>query len=126
MAERLRGYVVGIMRDVLSKKDPAEAAIIDEAEVLHAHKEAVLAPDLTRQMRHPDNIIPPAEVIPALLSEDNKSLTTIVKTMEQEQSLRDALLSARTGSLDAVRKARAAGHEIPGIDEKLKILGIAP
>ena len=124
LAERIRSTVVGIMQDVLKENDPERAALIYEAEDLRARTKVVFASDWVQQIRHPDNIIPPEEVVPALLSEDVDSLAAIVKTMEQEEDLHESLAHTRTESLDVVRKARADGHELPGIEDKLRVLGI--
>jgi hypothetical protein len=58
-------------------------------------------------------------------AEDIESLAAIVKTMEQDEALGESLAHARSGSLDIVRKARAAGQALPGIEQKLRILGVA-
>jgi hypothetical protein len=57
----------------------------------------------------------------ALLCESVKSITQIVKGAEQFDEF---LSQARPELIDIVRNARAAGHEIPGLEDKLAIFGV--
>lgn len=124
LADRLRGYVVGVIQDTL-KGDPKRAQLIAEAEALEAQRRAAFSTDWVRQIGHPDKVIPPDEVISALLTESPETLTQIVLTLESDAKLRTPLLHARTGALDVVRKASSAGQATPEMVEKLQILGVA-
>lgn len=123
---KLREYVIGIWHDTY-KSYPEKLALLDKAEAAHAQRQnTMLVTEWLRQILHPDKVIPPDEIIPALLSEDIAALTAAVKVMESEPSLRSTmLLHVRTGALDVVRPALAAGHTLPDIAEKLSILGVA-
>ena len=124
-ADRTRGYVVGIMRDTLATKGADQVAGIDEAEVLYATSQKMALIEWRNQVQHPANIIPPQEIIPALLSEDIDSFKAIVNEMETAPTLKNALANARTGALDIVRQTVSAGYNIPGIEEKLEVLGVS-
>ncbi len=124
LADRLREYVVGIIQDTV-KEDPKRAQLIAEAEELVAQRRAFSSTDWVRQIRHPENVIPPEEVASALLTESPDTVTQIVLGLESDAKLRTALIHIRTGSLDVVRRASAAGQATPEMVEKLQILGVA-
>ncbi len=90
-ADQTRAYIVGIMRDALATKGEDQVVEIDEAEKLYAASQNMALIEWRNQVRHPEEIIPPQEVIPALLSEDLGSLRAIVNEMEVQPTFRDAL-----------------------------------
>ena len=125
MGEKLRAFAVGTMLDAMKGHNAEGAAAIEEAEGLHAQRQAFFSSNFLCQLINREKIIPPEEIVPALLCEDEASLNVIVDGMEQDRALHESLAYARTGALDIVREARATGAALPGIEQKLKILGVA-
>jgi hypothetical protein len=125
MGERLRAFVVGTMLDTMKGHNAEGAAAIEEAEVLHAQRQAFFSSNFLRQLINRAPVIPPDEIVPALLCENESSLRVIVNGMEHDQALHESLAHARTGALDIVRAARATGAALPEIEHKLQILGVA-
>jgi hypothetical protein len=124
-ADQTRAYIVGIMRDALATTGEDQVVGIDAAEKLYASSQNMASIEWRNQVRHPEKIVPPQEVIAALLCEDLNSLRAIVNEMETQPTFREALANARTGALDIVRPAVATGCNIPEIKEKLAILGVS-
>lgn len=121
----LRDFVIGVWRDTVTPY-PDKLAALEEAETLNTnHINVVFATDWLRQLGNPIRVIPVDEVVSSLLAENIDDLIATVKVLESEPDLRGSLLSVRTGALDVVRPALAAGHMLPNIKEKLNILGVA-
>jgi hypothetical protein len=107
-ADQTRAYIVGIMRDALATKGEDQVVEIDEAEKLYAASQNMALIEWRNQVRHPEEIIPPQEVIPALLSEDLGSLRAIVNEMEVQPTFRDALEARNCGRTQYSRNQREA------------------
>lgn len=125
---RTRATVMKIWRNQLAGNVEA-LATLDQASELEKQEAAIFLTEWSRHIGHSGQFIPFDEVVPSLLTEDIESLTAIIKIIESQPksqpSLLPVLLNARTGALDIVRPLLASGHLIPGIVEKLNILGVA-
>ena len=119
-ADFLRGHAIGYIKDVLKHLDPAQVPHIEEAEARHARLLVQNTGDWSWQIYRAD-VIPDDEAMEALLCESVESITRIVKGAKPFDEF---FSQARPALLDIVRKARAAGQEIPGLDDKLAILGV--
>jgi hypothetical protein len=118
-AEKLLAFVRDCMREWISENNPEGLASLEEAQKIDAQYDATFSSDWICQISD----IPSAERTASLLTDPVSSLTAIVRTLESSSGLREVLVIARPEALDLVRKARSEGHQLPGIEEKLKILG---
>jgi hypothetical protein len=119
----LRKHAIGYMTDILKTFNPARLPGIEEAETAHARFFAQNSSDWSWQVYRGD-VIPDDEASQALLSESAESIAQIVKGAGQFQHPHGFLPRARAELLPIVRGAYAAGHNIPGLERKLEILGI--
>jgi hypothetical protein len=120
-AEFLVGHAGGFMKDALKHFDPPQVSQIEKAEARHAQILAQHPCDWSWQVYRGD-VIPDDEALQALLCESAESITQIVKGAEQ---FNEFLSQARLELISIVRNVDAAGHEIPGLEEKLAIFGVA-
>jgi hypothetical protein len=119
-AEFLLGHAVGYMKDALKHFDPAQVSQIEKAEARYAQFLTQNPCDWSWQVYRGD-VIPDDEAIQALLCESAESIAQIVRGGEK---FNEFLSQARAELISIVRNADAAGHEIPGLEEKLAILGV--
>ncbi|MBC8737110.1 tryptophan leader peptide [Paraburkholderia sp. UCT31] len=124
----LRGNIVAVWRSAIEKsKNRRSLAALEQAEALRAERHAALhASEWTSQLLSRTSLIPPEEVVAALLSEPPAELEKAVTTLQANPQLHDTLANCRSAGLRLVAEARAAGHPLADIDEKLRILGGAP
>ncbi|WP_341313551.1 tryptophan leader peptide [Paraburkholderia sp. IMGN_8] len=118
----LRKHVLDIWRVALGNS-PEQLEVLNRAETnQHRQREALYGTVWMRHLLSEGTLLPADEVVPALLSEDSVEIAKAVAVMTAEPGLHDALANCRAGALALVRDARASGHALPGIDEKLRIL----
>lgn len=67
-------------------------------------------------------MIPPEEVVPALLSESAPELEKAVTGLQSEPRLHETLAQCRATAHRLVNELRAAGHPLPELGDKLRIL----
>ena len=116
--EVLRGHAVGYMRDLLEHFDPAQLSRLDEAEGRGAQFMARHPCDWSWQVYRGD-VIPDDEAVQALLCESSASIAQVAQCGEAS-----FLSLARAEAAELARTLRAAGHEIPELDMKLRALGL--
>ena len=115
------------------KNQPETQALYAEADKLHYLQQATMyGTQWLAQIGNPEGIIPPDEVVAAFLCQSIEEVRETVRILEADTasddggpSLRTVLLQMRSGTLDVVKPLLRAGHELPGIREKLDILGVA-
>ena len=115
------------------KNQPETQALYAEADKLHHIQQAnMYGTQWLAQIGNPDGIIPPDEVVAAFLCQSIDEVRETVRILEADTapddggpSLRTVLLQMRSGALGVVKPLLKAGHELPGIREKLDILGVA-
>jgi hypothetical protein len=72
------------------------------------------------------SLIPPEEVVPALLSESPPELEMAVTALQAEPRLHEALAQCRASAHRLLNESGAGGHNIPDIGDKLRILDGLP
>jgi hypothetical protein len=123
--ETCRSFITDVWMGA-HKNNPEKLALYAKAEQLHHQKQAVVyATEWLRQVGNPEGVIPPQEVVAALLSEGLEQVQATVRVLEHDEDLRSMLLQLRTSSLDIVKPLLAAGHQLPDIREMLEALGVA-
>ncbi len=119
----LRDKVMEIWRSALHN-NAHQLATLEEAETVLRERRAVLfATDWMRQLRSHASPIPPQEVVAALLSDTPTEIERAVAALQAEPQLHSTLDNCRSYAHRLVAEVRAAGHTLPDIDEKLRILG---
>jgi hypothetical protein len=105
------------------QKNRHSLATLDEDEARRAERRALLyGCDWTAQMLSHGSLIPPEEVVPALLSESHPELEKAVTGLQAEPRLHETLAHCRTAAHRLVSELRAAGHSFPDMTDKLRIL----
>ena len=129
----LQGYVAESRRMLISRWQQALADKADalqklaEAEKLHhENRNALYSTEWLRQYRHPDNVIPPDEIVPSLLTVDRETLEITIMAIQSHPKLRPMLPTTRKLALEIVRPMMITGRPLPGLVEKLDALGVAP
>jgi hypothetical protein len=119
----LRDKVMEIWRSALHN-NAHQLATLEEAETVQRERRAALyATDWMRQLRSHASPIPPQEVVAALLSDTPTEIERAVAALQAEPQLHSTLDNCRSYAHRLVSEVRAAGHTLPDIDEKLRILG---
>ncbi|MGA7817583.1 tryptophan leader peptide [Caballeronia sp.] len=119
----LRDKVMEIWRSALHN-NAHQLATLEEAETVQRERRAALyATDWMRQLRSHASPIPPQEVVAALLSDTPTEIERAVAALQAESQLHSTLENCRSYAHRLVAEVRAAGHTLPDIDEKLRILG---
>jgi hypothetical protein len=120
-----RKFIIDVWMGAVQTK-PDVVALLEKAEKLHNERLAIVyGTEWLRQIGHHEKVIPPDEIIPSLLTEDVEALTESIRLIELQPDLQPMLLNVRTGALDIVRPVLAAGYSLPGIADKLAIIGVA-
>lgn len=98
-------------------------ATLDQDETRRAERRTLLyGCDWTAQLLSHGSLIPPEEVVPALLSESPAELEKAVAGLQAEPRLHEMLAHCRAAAHRLVSELRAAGHSAPDMAEKLQIL----
>jgi len=98
-------------------------AMLEQDEARKAERRALLyGCDWTAQLLTHGSLIPPEEVVPALLSECTSDLEKAVTGLQSEPRLHETLAHCRVVAHRLVSELRAAGHNVPDMSDKLRIL----
>ena len=102
-------------------------AMLEQDEARKAERRALLyGCDWTAQLLTHGSLIPPEEVVPALLSECTSDLEKAVTGLQSEPRLHETLAHCRVVAHRLVSELRAAGHNVPDMSDKLRILTGTP
>ncbi|PRY06661.1 tryptophan leader peptide [Paraburkholderia sp. BL25I1N1] len=123
---RLRTDILTTWRTSLHRSRHSLAAL-DQEEAQRAERRALLyGCDWTAQLLSNGSLIPPEEVVPALLSESPSELEKVVTALQAEPRLHDTLVHCRATAHRLDNEARSGGRNIPDIAGKLRILDGPP
>ncbi|RKT20331.1 hypothetical protein B0G69_3617 [Paraburkholderia sp. RAU2J] len=128
------GDAIGSLRtDILTTwrasihKNRHSLAALEQQEAQRTERRALLyGCDWTAQLLSHGSLIPPDEVVPALLSESPSELEKVVTGLQAEPRLHETFAQCRATAHRLVNELRAGGHNIPDIGDKLRILDSAP
>ncbi|MBC8746593.1 hypothetical protein OKW43_007187 [Paraburkholderia sp. WC7.3g] len=102
-------------------------ATLEQEEAKRAERRTLLyGCEWTAQLLSHGSLIPPEEVVPALLSEPPSELEKAVTGLRGEPRLHQTLAQCCATAHRLVNELRAAGRQLPDIDDKLRILDSAP
>jgi hypothetical protein len=105
------------------QKNRHSLAMLDQDEARKAERRALLyGCDWTGQLLSHGSLLPPEEVVPALLSEPPSELEKAVTGLQTEPRLQETLAHCRAAAHRLVSELRAAGHNTPDMTDKLRIL----
>ncbi|GJH14434.1 hypothetical protein CBA19CS11_36370 [Caballeronia novacaledonica] len=122
----LRQDVLSAWRGAIQKNRQSLTAL-DREEAQKAARRAILVgSDWTAQLFSQGSLIPPDEVVPALLSEAPVEFERAVTCMQADPRLHETLANCRVSARRLVESLRAAGNEVPQISEKLRMLDGTP
>ncbi|MBB5458144.1 tryptophan leader peptide [Paraburkholderia sp. Cpub6] len=108
-------------------KNRHSLATLEQEEAKRAERRTLLyGCEWTAQLLSHGSLIPPEEVVPALLSEPPSELEKVVTGLRGEPRLHETLAQCCATAHRLVNELRAAGHQLPDIDDKLRILDGAP
>jgi hypothetical protein len=124
------GEAIGKLRaDILAtwrasiQRSPHSLAMLEQEEAKRAERRTLLYEcHWTAQLLGHGSVIPPEEVVPALLSESAPELEKAVAGLQSEPRLHETLAQCRTTAHRLVNEVRAAGHPLPELGDKLRIL----
>ena len=121
----LREDVIGVWRRCFAN-NPQGLRALEEAEQLAAQYRSVNELVSLRIMKRAgaEDIIPPSEVIPTLLSLPLTDFAAAVTHFSGDGALSPVLANLRTGAIDIARTAVRAEGAIPELDAKLSVLGV--
>ncbi len=123
---RLRTDILSTWRASIHK-NPHSLATLEQEEAKRAERRALLyGCDWTAQLLSHRSLIPPEEVVPALLSESPSELEKAVTGLQAEPGLHPMLAQCCATAHRLVNELRAAGHNLPDIGDKLRILDGSP
>jgi hypothetical protein len=118
----LRADILATWRSEIQKNRHSLAAL-DQDEARKAERRALLyGCDWTAQLLSHGSLIPPDEVVPALLSESPPELEKAVTGLQAEPRLHETLAHCRAVAHRLVSELRAADHNFPDMTDKLRIL----
>jgi hypothetical protein len=118
----LRADILAPWRAEIQKNRHSLAAL-EQDEARKAERRALLyGCDWTAQLLSHGSLIPPEEVVPALLSESPPELEKAVAGLQAEPRLHETLAHCRAVAHRLVSELRAAGHNFPDMTDKLRIL----
>jgi hypothetical protein len=124
--ERLRTDILTTWRTSLHRNRHS-LATLDHEEAQRAERRALLyGCDWTAQLLSNGSLIPPEEVVPALLSESPSELKRVVTALQAEPRLHETLAQCRATAHRLLNESGAGGHNIPDIGDKLRILDGMP
>jgi hypothetical protein len=125
--------IAGLRADILTtwraslRKNQHSLAALEQDEAKRAERRTLLyGCDWTAQLLSHGSIIPPEEVVPALLSESDAELEKAVTGLQAEPRLHETLAKCCAAAHRLVNELRATGHNLPDIADKLRILDGAP
>ncbi|MCC8395944.1 tryptophan leader peptide [Paraburkholderia sp. MMS20-SJTR3] len=125
--------IAGLRAEILATwrasihKSPHSLAALEQDEAQRSERRALLyGCDWTAQLLSHGSLIPPDEVVPALLSEPAAELDKAVSGLHSEPRLHETLAQCRASAHRLVNELRAAGHPLADIADKLRILDRAP
>ena len=122
----LRADILAAWRSEI-QKNRHSLATLEQDEARKAERRALLyGCDWTAQLLSHGSVIPPEEVVPALLSESPSELEKAVAGLQAEPRLRETLAHCRAAAHRLVGELRAAGHNVPDMSDKLRILDGTP
>ena len=122
----LRADILATWRSEIQKSRHSLDAL-DRDVAQRAERRALLyGCDWTAQLLSHGSLIPPEEVVPALLSESPPELEKAVTGLQAEPRLHETLAHCRAGAHRLVNELRVAGHDFPDMTEKLRILEGSP
>jgi hypothetical protein len=123
---RLRTDILTTWRASI-QKNRHSLATLEQEEAKRAERRALLyGCDWTAQLLSHRSLIPPEEVVPALLSESPSELEKAVTGLQAEPRLHEMLAQCCATAHRLVNDLRAAGHNLPDIGDKLRILDGTP
>ncbi|MFL9963398.1 tryptophan leader peptide [Paraburkholderia sediminicola] len=123
---RLRADILTTWRASIHKSQHS-LATLEQEEAKRAEQRTLLyGCDWTAQLLSHGSVIPPEEVVPALLSESPTELEKAVTGMQAEPRLHETLAKCCAAAHRLVNELRATGHNLPDIADKLRILDGAP
>jgi hypothetical protein len=123
---KLRTDILTTWRASIHKNRHSLVAL-EQEEAKRAERRALLyGCDWTAQLLSHGSRIPPEEVVPALLSESVPELEKAVTGLRAEPRLHEALAQCCATAHRVVNELRAAGHNLPDIGDKLRILDGVP
>jgi hypothetical protein len=122
----LRADILAAWRSGIQKNQHSLAAL-EQDEARKAERRAALyGCDWTAQLLSHGSLIPPEEVVPALLSESASELEKAVIGLQAEPRLHETLAHCRAAAHRLVGEVRAAGHNVPDMSDKLRTLDGTP
>lgn len=123
---KLRADILATWRAAIHKNRHS-LANLEQEEAQRAERRALLyGCDWTAQLLSHGSLIPPEEVVPALLSESPSQLEKVVASLQAEPRLHETLAQCRATAHRLVNEFRAGGHHLPDIGDKLRILDGVP
>jgi hypothetical protein len=122
----LRADILAAWRSEI-QKNRHSLVTLEQDEARKAERRALLYEcDWTAQLLSHGSLIPPEEVVPALLSESPSDLEKAVTGLQAEPRLHETLAHCRATAHRLVGELRAAGHNVPDMADKLRILDGTP
>ncbi|SAL45035.1 hypothetical protein AWB74_01920 [Caballeronia arvi] len=122
----VRRNVLDAWRGAIQKNRQSLTAL-DQEEARRTERRAMLIDsDWTAQLFSQGSLIPSDEIVPALLSEPPGEVERAVTCMQADPRLHETLATCRVSARRLVESLRAAGHDVPDVSEKLRILDGAP
>ncbi|MBP0595681.1 tryptophan leader peptide [Paraburkholderia sp. LEh10] len=122
----LRADILATWRSEI-QKNRHSLATLEQDEARKAERRALLyGCDWTAQLLSHGSLIPPEEVVPALLSESPADLEKAVIGLQAEPRLHETLAHCKAAAHRLVSELRAAGHNSPDMSDKLRILDDPP
>jgi hypothetical protein len=118
----LRADILAAWRSEI-QKNRHSLATLEQDEARKAERRVLLyGCDWTAQLLSHGSLIPPEEVVPALLSESPPELEKAVTGLQAEPRLHETLAHCKAAAHRLVSDLRAAGHNFPDMSDKLRIL----
>ena len=109
------------------QKNRKSLADLEQVEATQAQRRTALyASDWIAQLLSHASVMPTEEVVPSLLSESPDALERAVTSLQAEPRLHETLAHCRVAARRLVEDVRTAGHPVPEVDEKLRILDGTP
>lgn len=122
----VRREVLNAWRGAIQKNRQSLTALEQEEAQRAEHRAMLVGSDWTAQLFSQGSLIPPDEIVPALLSEPPVEFERAVTCMQSDPRLRETLANCRVSAHRLVESLRAAGHDVPDVSEKLRILDGTP
>jgi hypothetical protein len=123
---KLRADILTTWRASIHKNRHSLATLEQEEAKRGERRTLLYGCDWTAQLLSHGSLIPPDEVVPALLSESPSELEKAVTGLQAEPRLHETLAQCCATAHRLVNELRAAGHNFPDIGDKLRILDGAP